>query len=197
MKKYKDLIIDLIKKTKNNPKLLIVIGIVGVSMIFISSIFDNSGKKEISTTKLTAYEYCNTLEVQLSKQIKEVVGGNVEVMITLESGVEYIYASEAKNNESEIEDSDNKNSQKLQKDKESQNNFILYKDENGNEVPLVVTEIMPSVKGVVVGCDNGDNEYVCTTIKNLVTTALDVSDDKVCVVGLNIYNWERYNYEWE
>ena len=76
----------------------------------------------------------------------------------------------------------------LQKDKQSQNNYILYKDENGNEVPLVVTEIMPSVKGVVVGCENGENEFVCATVKSLVTTALDISDDKVCVVGLDICN---------
>lgn len=188
MKNYKNFLEILIKKLKNNPKIIVIIGLVGISLIFLSSLIDSNKSDEIKTTVLTSTDYCNSLESRLSEQIKEVIGGNVKVMITLESGVEYIYASEAKNNESEIEDSDDNKKQKLQKDKQSQNNYILYKDENGNEVPLVVTEIMPNVKGVVVGCENGDNEFVCSTVKSLVTTALDVSDDKVCVVGLDICN---------
>ena len=39
---------------------------------------------------------------------------------------------------------------------------------------------------MVVGCENGENEVVGSTIKNLVTTALNISDDKVCVVGLDM-----------
>lgn len=188
MKNYKKLFEIVVKNLKNNPKIIVVIGLVGITLILFSSVFETNDKTAVQTSKLTATDYCNSLESQLSEQIKEVVGGDVKVMITLESGVEYIFASEAKNNESEIEDSDDDKKQKLQKDKQSQNNYILYKDENGNEVPLVVTEIMPSVKGVVVGCENGDNDYVCSIVKSLVTTALDVSYDKVCVVGLDICN---------
>ncbi len=188
MKNFKEYFEKNFEKVKNNPKIIVIIGLVGIALILLSNVFETNNNKEIQTTSLTASDYCDGLENQLSEQISEVVGGNVKVMITLESGVEYIYASEAKNNESEIEDSDSNNKQKLQKDKQSQNNYILYKDENGNEVPLVVTEIMPSVKGVVVGCENGENEFVCATVKSLVTTALDISDDKVCVVGLDICN---------
>ena len=45
---------------------------------------------------------------------------------------------------------------------------------------------MPNIKGVVIGCENGQNEVISSVVKNLVTTALDVNDDKVCVVGLDI-----------
>lgn len=172
---------------KNNPKIIVIIGITGIALIFCSGFFEgNSEVREVSSTSLTAIEYRDNLEKQLSEQISEVVGGKVKVMVTLETGVEYIYASEAKNDESEIEDSGSDNKQKVQKDKQSQNNYILYKDENGNEVPLVVTEVMPSIKGVVVGCENGNNEVISATVKNLVKTALNISDDKVCVVGLDI-----------
>ena len=189
MKKLFELKNKYFEKFKKKPKLIIIIGLIGIALIFLSEVFsagDTNDKKTASYTKTTAAEYCANLESQLSEQVSEVVGGKVKVMLTLETGVEYIYASEAKNNESEIEDADSKEKQKLQKDKQSQNNYILYKDENGNEVPLVVTEVMPSIKGVVVACENGENDAISAVVKELVKTALNINDDKVCVVGLNI-----------
>ena len=188
MIELKEKVGNIISNIKNNPKLIFAIGLAGILIIFLSGILDNNDKKAIVNVnkELSAEEYCTNLENQLCKQIEQVVGGKVNVMITLETGVEYIYASEAKNNESEIENDNYDNGQKVQKDKQVQNNFILYKDENGNEVPLVVTQIMPNIKGVVIGCENGQNEVISSVVKNLVTTALDVNDDKVCVVGLDI-----------
>ena len=175
-------------KLKKNPKLIVIIGLIGVALIFLSEFLpvSNSSSQKNLSSKATTEEYCEGLENQLSEQISEVVGGKVNVMLTLETGVEYVYASEAKNNESEIEDGVRENNKKKQKEKQNQNNYILYKDENGNEVPLVITEIMPNIKGVVVSCENGENEAVKAIIKNLVKTALNISDERVCVVGLNI-----------
>ncbi len=172
---------------KQKPKILVVAGLIGIALIFLSSYFNNGEKKEnTNISKITAEEYCESLEQKLSSQIKDVVGGDVKVMITLESGIEYIYASESKNNESEVEDAYANNNQKSQKQKEMQSNYITCKDENGKEVPLVVTEIMPNVKGVVVACENGDNEVINSAIKSLVTTALDIGENKVCVLGTQI-----------
>lgn len=177
---------SIFEKLKKNPKIIVILGLVGIALIFLSGFSQNKTKTTEVSSALTASDYSESLEKKLSEQISEVVGGKVKVMVTLETGVEYIYASEAKNNESEIEDAGSKEKQKLQKDKKSENNYILYKDENGKEVPLVVTEVMPSIKGVVVGCENGENEVISATVKNLVKTALNISDDKVCVVGLDI-----------
>lgn len=186
MKKYINIFKEKIRK---DPKIIIIIGLIGIFLIFFSSFFesdDNEVKAE-KISEISASEYSQSLEKRLSEQISEVVGGDVKVMVTLETGIEYVYASEAKNNvREELEDAQSDKKQKSQKDEESENNYIIYKDENGNEVPLVVTEIMPNIKGVVVGCENGDNETVAATVKNLVKTALNISDDKVCVVGLNI-----------
>ncbi|MBQ7129360.1 MAG: hypothetical protein IJO19_05175, partial [Clostridia bacterium] len=165
---FKNNITELIKK---NPKIIVIIGLVGIALIFLSGYFDKSDtNKESAKTKITAEEYCESLEEKLSNQIKDVVGGNVKVMITLESSIEYVYASESKNNESEVEDAYANNNQKSQKEKQIQKNFITCKDENGNEVPLVVTEIMPNVKGVVVACNNGDNDAISSAVTSLVTT---------------------------
>lgn len=172
---------------KSKPKIIVIIGVIGIALIFLSVFFEKSPEKTVSTdVKITAEEYSSGLEKKLSEQISDVVGGDVKVMITLESGIEYVYASESKNNESEVEDAYSNKNQKSQKEKQVQNSYITCKDENGNEVPLIVTEIMPNVKGVVVACKNGDNEVIGSAVKSLVTTALDISDSKVCVLGLDI-----------
>lgn len=180
----KEKIIDILK---NKPKIIVVIGLIGILLIFFSGFLEKNTEETVSpSVKLTSDEYCESLEKKLSEQIKDVVGGDVKVMITLESGIEYVYASESKNNESEVEDAYSDKNQKSQKQKQIQNSYITCKDENGNEVPLVVTEIMPNVKGVVVACKNGDNEVIASAVKTLITTALDISDSKVCVLGLDM-----------
>lgn len=183
LKKYKNIFLEIFKK---KPKLLVIIGLVGVLLIFLSSFFESGDKREDTTAKITAEEYCESLENKLTNQIKDVVGGDVKVMITLESSIEYVYASESKNDESEVEDAYANKNQKSQKQKQIQKNYITCKDENGREVPLVVTEIMPNVKGVVVACENGDNEAIGSAVTSLVTTALDISESKVCVLGTNM-----------
>lgn len=183
--KLKNQVAQILTKRAN---LVIIIGLIGIALIFSSTFLEseNSAENEKTSASITAEEYGLELERKLSEQISEVIGGDVKVMVTLQTGIEFVYASEAKNNESEIENADSTVRQKLQKDKQSENNYIIYQDENGNEVPLVITEIMPEVKGVVVGCYNGDNEAISAIVKNLVKTALNISDDKVCVVGLDL-----------
>ena len=119
---------SIFEKLKKNPKIIVILGLLGIALIFLSGFSQNKTKTTEVSSALTASDYSESIEKKLSEQISEVVGGKVKVMVTLETGVEYIYASEAKNNESEIEDAGSKEKQKLQKDKKSENNYILYKE---------------------------------------------------------------------
>ena len=56
-------------------------------------------------------------------------------------------------------------------------------DSDGKEVPLTVTEIMPSVRGIVIVCNGGNDQSVQTLIKNTVAVALGVESDCGCVTG--------------
>ena len=186
MNKLKELFTKYIDIIKRKPKYLIFISVVLLIIILSMSFFENEEKIVLSNASTDAQNYKIALEKQLSEQISTVIKGEVNVMITLENGVEYVYASENKNNLKSVEDSESENKQKLQKDEQNEDNFIIYKDNNGNEIPLVITEIMPNIKGVVVSCQNGENHMIQAKIKDLVKTALDITDDKVCVVGIDI-----------
>ncbi len=186
MNKLKDLLEKYIVIFKKKPKYLIIVAVVLLVIVLSLSFFENKQETEFASATTDAEKYKLALEHQLSEQISTVIKGEVNVMITLENGVEYVYASENKNNLKSVEDSESTDKQKVQKDEQNEDNFIIYKDNNGNEIPLVITEIMPNIKGVVVSCQNGENHIIQAKIKDLVKTALDITDDKVCVVGIDI-----------
>lgn len=186
MNKLKEAIQKYIEIFKKNPKYLILLAVVLLGIVLSLSFFESKQETVLSSATTDADKYKLAIEQQLTEQISTVIKGEVNVMITLENGVEYVYASENKNNQKSVEDSESTDRQKVQKDEQNEDNFIIYKDNNGNEVPLVITEIMPNIKGVVVSCQNGENHLIQAKIKDLVKTALDITDDKVCVVGVDI-----------
>ena len=83
--------IDLIK----SPKGLIILGAVGILLIFLSSLSSNKTEKSQTDTlpELSVKEYRQALEKDVSKIVKSITGSNkVTVVITLESGISYQYA---------------------------------------------------------------------------------------------------------
>ena len=72
----------------------------------------------------------------------------------------------------------------LDKLKESDDFEIKYLkiiDANGAEQALSVTELQPSVKGVVVVCEGGDNKEVQEKVRDAVKTALNITSKRVFV----------------
>ena len=46
----------------------------------------------------------------------------------------------------------------------------------------MVTEIMPTVKGVVVVCDCKGDSVLAEAVRQAVVTALNISEKRVCVI---------------
>ena len=61
--------------------------------------------------------------------------------------------------------------------------------ENGTgKSGLLVTEIQPVIRGVVVTCEGAADETVAALVGQAVCTALDITEKRVCVIP---YNTER------
>jgi len=58
----------------------------------------------------------------------------------------------------------------------------VIKNSDGTQQPIAVTEVQPIVKGVVVVCDGGDNPLIQQKVIQAVTTALDITSTRVCVI---------------
>lgn len=183
---------ETVKKWIEDKKILsgkglVFLGIIGLILILLSSVFaeEKSAENKDVSINGTSAQYVLDTEKRLTSMVEDIVDGNAQVMITLESGVEYIYANEVKTNAGVTEDINGEQNMKTQQSDSNQKNYVTYKDADGNEQPLIITEIMPAIRGVVVVCSGGDDPYLAAAVKSAVVTALNINEKRVCVLGKN------------
>ena len=173
---------EKIKKITQNPKLLIILGISGILLIFISSLFsgsDKSDEKTVSGSTYTAEQYCEMLEDNIKNIVTGITGDkNPTVVITLESGIRYSYASADETDTSSATGSTTDQSSESKKQ-----SYITVKTADGGEQALIITEIMPEVRGVAIICTGGNQEATAEKIKNAVTAALNITSKRVYISG--------------
>ncbi len=161
-------------KGKNSPKLLFFIGLLGILLIFVSTLFpkEQTNPSKTPETAFTEEEYRAVLETDIRELVSGICGDTSPVVkITLETGIVYEYADEIKKNNAA-------DSQKTSE--ESEKNYVTVKDQSGNELPLVITSHMPQIRGVAVIC-NAKNEDVVSKIEQAVCAALNISARKIYI----------------
>jgi stage III sporulation protein AG len=172
-------------KTKSKGNFLWILGLVGILLIGLSALF---GEGEDQTPKSEGLVYTDTkvYAKSLEEQLEEIVSniknaGACKVMVTLEQGAEYVYATEEKNTADTSQTSEE--SRQITGNKVSdEETYIIVSTKQGDQ-PLLLTEIAPRVKGVVVVCEGGSNPQVVATVTNALATALNISENRVCVVA--------------
>jgi len=164
---------------KRGTKIIVIAGIVGVALILLSEFMPKAAKQTVK--QATTEEYAAALESRLTGLIMNIGGaGKTQVMVTLENGYEYVYASEERVNTDKTEDT-NDTGNRLQQRDDTENRLVVIGGSGGEEA-LIRTEILPTVKGVVVVCEGGDQAIVQQRITDAVTTALGVTAKRVCVI---------------
>ena len=164
---------------------LAVFAVAGAVLLIISFMPDRSKKQEVSVNYLSD-DYVKDIENKLVSVLSDMLGTeNISVMVTLDSSSENIYADATKINTDTTENLAGQDSTKTSRKDSEEKEYIIVKDENGNEQALIVTTVMPQIRGVLVVCPNGDNEAVSETVRTAVVTVLNVAPKKVCVTGIN------------
>lgn len=174
--------IQSLKDNEKFSKIIMIIGIIGICLIFVSSLGQSNKSKVNSYEKEYESKYIKTMERKLEDLISNTQGaGKTQVLITLESGEEYVYAKEERQSRDLSEDVVSLENKRLQKSDNIQSNYILV-DINGNKTALVQKKLEPVIKGVVVICEGGDKTIIKGQVTEIVTTALDLPSTKVCVI---------------
>ena len=175
---------------ENRLRLIMFIGIAAIVLIFLSDNLLNktasaSANVDESYAAHAGYsdydEYTARLESRLTEMISAVDGaGETKVMVTLECGTEYVYASQQKTTSAMSENSDSGGKTSRDEKRTGEENVILVDGDRGEE-PLILKEITPTVAGVVGVCSGADDVNVRQRITDIVTTALGTSSNRVCV----------------
>lgn len=170
MREILDKLSELIKK----PMFLKAAMAVGVLMIIIILISDLSGdeKKEVTRTDneigfASSELYANATQERLRVILTEIEGvGKAEVMLTITSTEEYVYAETIKRGASQ-----------------SENGYVII-DKGSQKEALVKKINNPAISGVVIVCEGGDDPRVCEKVYKAVATALDISTSKIYVAEM-------------
>ncbi len=159
---------------KNGNALLI--GALGLIALLTVIQPGNSGE-ETAEIQVDAYSagYATELESRLCSIISGINGVNsCEVMVTLDGGVEYIYASDSQHSQSSGENKGESS--------EGKSSLTVISDKQSGEKAVVVKEIYPEIKGVAVVCKGIDSPAVTLAVTDTASTVLGISADKVCVI---------------
>ena len=150
-------------------KIVIILGVCGIALIFLSGLFDKEETQAVPVSQSqSAEEYCHSLE----SKIAEIVGGitgseRVSVAITLDCGKQYLYADEGRSTESGGGET-------------KEQNYAIIRSSDGGEDGLLVTEYMPTVRGVAIVCSPVSAECE-QRVRDAVMAALDISSKKIYV----------------
>lgn len=201
LKKLLEYFKKLLKNEKSNKmgENLIILIIIGVIIIIAGSTLFGEGeksKKDIAGKKVENKLDEKTEEVSvigvndektdLEKDIENILSkingaGKVEVMVTYLSGREIVPYSDVKKSDEMTDEKDSAGGTRKinQSSYESQ---IAYEDSgSGVKKPIILKELLPQVKGVVVVADGAGDPVVKECLINAVRVLLDVPVHKIQV----------------
>lgn len=136
------------------------------------------GKKAATDSVLSGSEdYVQQLQKQLEDILSQGAGvGKVAVMITLETGVESVYAQQYDQTESHSEASGQTTTKT-----ESANTFVTVGSGSAQQ-PLELKQVQPKIRGVLVVCSGAGSDNVKLWITEAVSTLLDLSTNRIAVM---------------
>ncbi len=175
-----------------NAKLyLVVIFVLGVLLFSSSSLFEKKEEvrseslKNLSDNQLESEMYSN-YENELSKELEEILSlvdgaGKVKCMITFENTKETIFAKDYVEDISSVIEKDSQNGERKTTNENKDEKLVFV----GNDTPLIVKEVLPQVKGVVIVAEGGDNVFIKKDFIDVATSLLNVESHKVQILKMN------------
>ncbi|WP_416197912.1 MAG: Stage III sporulation protein AG [Sporanaerobacter sp.] len=178
------------KKFMNN---LLIILIVGTMLLIAASVFkadksqEDVFKKDENKEKVIENNYMEDYAMLLERKLENILGeikgvGKVKVMITLEETTEKIPAMNTTQNQEKTSEKDSQGGVReiIREDSSIQ---VVTRGSEGNII--VLKEIKPKVKGVIVVAEGAENIEIKEELYQAVKTALGISGNKVEVYSSN------------
>ena len=172
----KEKITELLKGKKID-RIIFIAGIIGIVLIFSSTFFPKKEKSEeenVSAVSFSAEEYCEIVEGKVKDLVAGIAGDTAPVVsVTLETGINYIYADETKQNTQNESD---------RTSEETEQTYKVVTQADGTEKPLILTEQMPRIRGIAIVC-RANSPTDQEEIKSAVMAAFDLTSKRVYIAG--------------
>jgi stage III sporulation protein AG len=171
---------------------LILLGIIGIILMIAGGVMDRHQPKskpnlpaELSTVvpgnAMQSYE--ENMEKKLSAILSKIKGaGTVAVNITFENSTIQEHAKNITKESRKIEEKDNGGSGTRVTTETKDNEQVLVSKENGVDRPVVVDEIQPTIKGVLIVAEGAYDSNVKAALINAVKAGLGIPVYKITVL---------------
>ena len=180
------------KKLIENLLIVIIAGI--IILIAGGSFFGGERKdtrvpakqQEEAVSKVFGSEDKLELEKKMETILSQIEGvGKVNVMVTFVSGKEMVPAFDSKKNESDTQEKDNGGGTRSIKQNDTETRVVFEERQGGIRKPIILKEMQPSVKGVVVVAEGASDVRVRESLSKAVQVLLDVPIHKIQVFERN------------
>lgn len=197
LRKENFLMRNLSKKTIAN---LIIVFCLGLALILIADfyrdikpeataeedIYNEKAQIEVKASDSAETDYVRNLENELSSILAKIQGaGRVSVMITMKSGREIIPAKDESISDKVTNEKDTSGGTRVIDEKTTDDKVVLTAAQGGNSKPLIIKEINPEVKGVIVVAEGAKDSKIKLLISQAVQTVLDIPAYRVTVYERN------------
>ena len=171
--------------------LLIVCLVAAIIVISADTFFSNnkSSRNSIEETDIqfniqtdSAVTYEEQLEKKLKGILEQISGvGEVSVMVTLNTGREVIPATNTIETSSETNERDGDGGTRTVTQNSVDRKIVLKNNVSVEDQPLIVKEVMPEVKGVIVVAQGAERVEVAARLTEAVQTVLGIPAFRVKV----------------
>ena len=155
------------------------VGLVLIAWPFGGS--EESGRTEETEPVQAIAADASEMETKLVSLLAQVDGvGRVEVMLSLASDMEYVYADEYTRSFDENSTDGGSASTSL----EESMTYTTVRLEDGSEALVVLKRVYPEYKGAVIVCDGADNAGIRLKVINAVSALTGLSSERITVMIL-------------
>ena len=175
--------LPFLKKLKNVKHIEIIICIIFISLLLLIYFYGfnsnvktktNETSSESNLSYTSSVEYAKEIEKKLVEVLTSLKGvTKASVMVSVENGTEIKIAESVEEETIISSDGESKNVTIVK------NPIIVT--ENGESKPIILMEILPEIKGVVVVADGADDVNVKLNIYKLIQATINISSNNIQV----------------
>lgn len=179
------------KRMVENTVIVIIIGI--IIIIAGSTLFggnktktEEAAVKQEASSEPVARNVSADDKAELEKEMEALLtqingAGRVNIMITYVSGKEIVPAYDTKKTENNTNEKDSGGGTRSINQSDSQSQVVFEESQGNAKHPIVLKELLPQVKGVIVVADGATDPVVKENLTRAVQVLLDVPIHKIQV----------------
>ena len=171
---------------KSGPLLLILLAL-GVGLLLFNSFFSSGKKKEPPPSDSAPEAALPWTEEQLSRRLAEILSqikgvGEVELFLTPETSGRLELVTDREQTQRRTDEGDSEGGNREVVEETLRTTYVILRDRQGNEIPLVIEEGKPRYRGVLVVAAGVENPAVKARVIEALQVLLGLPAHRITVL---------------